>query len=95
MLTQSNPAPVTFLNSTGYMTTTQIRFILTVEDHVSTTGTNQRQIDDAIKRVFAKLHRLYVEYMLNPFGSLTGPITSPRFDLKVAECVSAYNRTIK
>ena len=78
------------------MTTTHIRFILTVEDHVSTTtGTNQKHIDEAIKRVFVKLHRLYVEYMLNPFWSLTGPITSPRFDLKVEECVSAYNRTIK
>jgi hypothetical protein len=86
--------PLKFGNgtSTGYMTTTQIKFLLTVEDD-STVG-DQRTVDETIKRLFVKLHRLYVEYTLNPFSPLTGAISSKKFDQKVKDCVTAYNRTL-
>jgi Sedlin, N-terminal conserved region len=74
------------------MTTTQIKFLLTVDDGAAVE--DQRTVDETIKRLFVKLHRLYVEYTLNPFSPLTGPIQSARFDHKVGYCVSAYNRTL-
>jgi hypothetical protein len=79
------------------MTTTHIRFLLAVDDHLSISphqGRDPPGADDAIKRLFAKLHRLYVEHVLNPFCSLTGPIRSATFDGKVQECVAAFNRSI-
>jgi Sedlin, N-terminal conserved region len=81
------------------MTTTQIRFVLVVEDHLASSsaaapGRDQRSVDDAIYRLFAKLHRLYVEHTLNPFAALSGPIQSPKLDRKVHECVTAFNRSI-
>lgn len=80
----------------GYMTTTQIRFVLVVEDHHASAapGRDQRSVDDAIYRLFVKLHRLYVEHTLNPFAALSGPIQSPKLDRKVHECVTAFNRSI-
>jgi Sedlin, N-terminal conserved region len=80
----------------GYMTTTQIRFVLVVEDHHASAapGRDQRSVDDAIFRLFVKLHRLYVEHTLNPFGALSGPIQSHKMDRKVHECVTAFNRSI-
>lgn len=79
----------------GYMTTTQIRFVLVVEDHhVSSSGREQRSVDDAIYRLLVKLHRLYVDHTLNPFGGLSGPIQSPRMDRRVRECVAAFNRSV-
>ena len=74
------------------MTTTQIKFLLTVEDDAAIG--DQRTVDETIKRLFVKLHRLYVEYTLNPFSPLTGPIESLRFDQKVGDCMLAYNRTL-
>jgi len=79
------------------MTTTQIRFLLTVEDSIAVTG-DQRGVDENIQRLLATLHELYVEYTLNPFsGALNGaaPIRSERFDRKVDECVSIFNRTAR
>lgn len=75
------------------MTTTQIKFLLTVQDHAAAIG-DQRNIDETIKRLLVKLHRLYVEYTLNPFSALNSPIQSTRFDAKVSDCVEAFNRTV-
>jgi Sedlin, N-terminal conserved region len=73
------------------MTTTHIKFLLTVEDHAF--PEDQRTVDETIKRLFVKLHHLYVEYTLNPFSQLSAPIVSSRFDTKAKELVTAYNRT--
>jgi Sedlin, N-terminal conserved region len=79
----------------GYMTTTQIKFLLTVEDDDTTAVADQRTVDETIKLLFVKLHRLYVEYTLNPFSPIAGgPIDSLRFDTKVRECILAFNRTL-
>lgn len=76
----------------GYQTTTQIKFLLTVEDDAGIG--DQRTVDETIKRLCIKLHRLYVEYTLNPFSPEMGPIESTRFTQKVSDCVHAYNRAL-
>jgi hypothetical protein len=79
------------------MTTTHIKFLITVEDTDATVAGDQRAVDETIKRLCVKLHRLYVEYILNPFSPLTGgqgSIESPRFDQKVKDCVMAYNQSL-
>ena len=76
----------------GYQTTTQVKFLLTVEDDAGIG--DQRTVDETIKRLCIKLHRLYVEYTLNPFSPISGPIASARFTQKVNDCVTAYNRAL-
>lgn len=80
------------LFSKGFMTTTEIRFLLAVEDHVNVMGDQQRAIDETIKHLLTQLHQLYVEYTLNPFSTLNGPIDSDHFDKKVEACVESFNR---
>jgi Sedlin, N-terminal conserved region len=80
------------------MTTTQVKFLLTVQDESTTLqgdrGGDQRTMDETLKHLFTKLHRQYVEYSLNPFAPLTGPICSTRFDRKITEWIAAYNRAV-
>lgn len=76
----------------GYQTTTQIKFLLTVEDDASIG--DQCTVDETIKRLCIKLHRLFVEYTLNPFSPISGPIESTRFTQKVQDCITAYNRAL-
>jgi Sedlin, N-terminal conserved region len=81
------------------MTTTQVKFLLTVQDESTTLqgdrgGGDQRTMDETLKHLFTKLHRQYVEYSLNPFAPLTGPICSTRFDRKITEWIVAYNRAV-
>jgi len=87
--------PVEDLRVYGYMTTTQIRFLLTVQDGSNniTDGSND-STNQSIQRLFVKLHKLYVEYTLNPFSELHGgPIRSKSFHNKVQQCIDSYNRT--
>lgn len=76
----------------GYMTTTQVKFLLTVQDEA--TMSDQKTMDETLKQLFIKLHRQYVEYSLNPFSSMTGPIVSSRFDQQISERIAAYNRAL-
>ena len=76
----------------GYQTTTQIKFLLTVEDDAGIG--DQKTVDETIKRLCIKLHRLYVEYTLNPFSPISRPLESARFTQKVNDCVTAYNRAL-
>jgi Sedlin, N-terminal conserved region len=73
------------------MTTTQIKFLLTVHDRAE--PSDQKSVDEGIKNLFVKMHRLYIEYLLNPFGPLNGTITSLRFDARLQELVTTYNRS--
>lgn len=82
--------PIEDMRVYGYMTTTQIKFLLTVEDDAA----YAMSADETIKRLFVKLHRFYVEYTLNPFSPFEGPIASERFDKKVRDCIVAYNHTM-
>jgi hypothetical protein len=89
------------------MTTTRVRFLLAVEDRWPAPsggggdvpsdgdGAEEEEDDDAaVRRLFAKLHRIYVEHTLNPFSAAAGPIRSPKFDCKVSETVAAFNRSV-
>jgi hypothetical protein len=72
-------------------------FLLVVEDDaLATFMTDQRVIDGSVQRLLMKIHRSYVEYILNPFTPLsaTGPIESIRFQQQVDECITSYNRTL-
>eukprot|EP00977_Amphora_coffeiformis_P009124 scaffold2069_cov187-Amphora_coffeaeformis.AAC.41 len=69
----------------GWMTTTQIKFLVAIQD---------AEIDGDIVGLLRKLHQIYVEYRLNPLGPLTGPIQSTRFDEKVRRTIEAYNRSV-
>ena len=76
------------------MTTTQIKFILTVYDDAVTMG-DQVSVDEAIKRLLAEIHRLYVDYSMNPFSDINAPISSARFDAQVKDCVEVYNKSFE
>lgn len=69
----------------GWMTTTQIKFLVAIQD---------AEIDGDIVGLLRRLHQTYVEYRLNPLGSLNGPIISKRFDEKVRQTVESYNRSV-
>lgn len=72
------------------MTTTQIIFVLVVQD----IGT---AMEDTIQRLCITLHRYYVEYILNPFTPITTStkmIESKQFHAKVQEYVDSYNDNI-
>lgn len=75
----------------GYMTTTQIKFIMVLYDDAR--NHDQKAVDDSIKRLFAEIHRLYVGHTLNPFSTVNAPISSTRFDSEVQTCVTAYNQS--
>ena len=68
----------------GWMTTTQIKFLVALQDN----GEDTKQNAAGLLR---QLHKLYVEYRLNPLGPLTGPIVSKRFDEKVRQTIEGYN----
>ena len=75
------------------MTTTQVKFIISVYDDAVITG-DQTAVDQMIKELFVEIHRLYVDYTLNPFSPVDGaPISSARFDRQVMDCVAAYNKS--
>ena len=75
---------------TGYMTTTQIIFLLVVQD-------NGTAMDETIKRLCITLHRYYVEYILNPFTPIstsTKTIESKQFHSKVQEYIESFNNNL-
>ena len=78
----------------GWMTTTQIKFIVAIQDTTTTTTNHNDNDNDVVVRLLRRLHALYVEYRLNPLGPLTGPIQSKRFDAKVQQTIQAYNRSV-
>jgi hypothetical protein len=54
----------------GYMTTTQIRFVLVVEDHHASaaSGRDQRSVDEAIYRLFVKLRGAHAKPVRRAVG---------------------------
>ena len=71
----------------GYMTTTHIKFLLTVRD-----GYAPQQ--DILQHLVAKMHAAYVGHVLNPFSVLHAPIVSLRFDQQMQTLVDAYNESV-
>jgi hypothetical protein len=66
------------------MTTTQIKFLLTVRDGYH----------EDIQKLFAKIHAIYVGHILNPFSPLNAPISSNRFDQQIQQTVNSYNESM-
>lgn len=78
----------------GYVTTTKIKIIVVVEDDEMISLSDQQAVDDRIKALLAKIHKHYVEYILNPFSKMGGRIESKRFHEKVDEDVEIFNRAL-
>ncbi|GAX13716.1 hypothetical protein FisN_2Hh538 [Fistulifera solaris] len=76
--------PVDDMRVYGYMTTTQIKFLLTVRDGYH----------EDIQKLFAKIHAIYVGHILNPFSPLNAPISSNRFDQQIQQTVNSYNESM-
>jgi hypothetical protein len=99
------------LSTEGYITTTQIIFLLVVQDDATFNATSTLEpqqtnnnpisnstnaLDVLIKQLFIKLHRIYVEYILNPFTPISlnnhsTTIESKQFNEKINQCIESYN----
>jgi hypothetical protein len=78
--------PCEDLNLYAWMTTTHIKFLVAVQD---------AELDGDVVGLLRRLHRVYVEYRLNPMIALTeGPIQSKRFDAQVQQTIEAFNQSI-
>lgn len=76
----------------GYVTTTQIKFLLNVYD-TALTREHLREADESVKELFGSIHRAYVGYVMNPFSPLHGSISSSRFDEELEHIVKQYNQS--
>lgn len=87
--------PVEDFRVYGYAMTTQMKIIVVVEDDEfipASLSEQQSTSDDRTKALMAKIHKHYIEYTLNPFSKLEGPIESETFKRKVGEEVERFNR---
>jgi hypothetical protein len=71
----------------GYVTSTNIKILAMVADSTEP----NRELH--LKTLFAKVHNLFVEYMLNPWSTLQTKIESKRFDEGIADAIKVYNET--
>jgi len=71
----------------GYSTSTNIKILAMVSDSTEP----NREVH--LKTLFAKVHNLFVEYMLNPWAGLQNKIDSRKFDAGVEDAVKVYNET--
>jgi hypothetical protein len=71
----------------GYVTPTNIKFLAMVSESTEPS----REVH--LKALFAKMHNLFVEYMLNPWSTLQNRIESKRFDDGIDEAIREYNVT--
>ena len=73
------------------MTTTQILFLVIVQDDTANNTDNNEQ--HLIQGLLANLHRLYIADLQNPFKHLSNPnITSQRFDQGVQKLIGSFNQ---
>ena len=82
--------PVEEMRVYGYVTTTKVKLLLTVEDDA--VPEMQQTVDIEIKVLLRKIHELYIEDLLNPFKDIGSKIVSKTFDEKVTKCISAFNQ---
>ena len=71
----------------GYVTSTNVKLLAMVAESMEP----NREVH--LKTLFAKVHNLFVEYMLNPWSTLQSKIKSNRFDEGVDEAIRVYNET--
>ncbi|KAL7489636.1 hypothetical protein ACHAW6_015324 [Cyclotella cf. meneghiniana] len=58
-------------------------------DPLPSASSSNREAD--LKHIFSRLHELYVQYTLNPFSKLRGPIRSRAFDGGILEMARSFN----
>ncbi len=75
----------------GYVTTSQIKLILVVEDEA--VPDIQKNVDEEIKALLGKIIDLYVTDLMNPFKAIETPIVSKRFEEGLQRYVAAFNQT--
>ena len=72
--------PTEDYNVYGYITNTQIKFVLVVDDNNDS---------KSIKNMFVQLHNHYVDMVMNPFYKTGGKITSQIFKEKVFNLIKS------
>lgn len=79
-------------NVYGYMTTTKIKFMASIEDS-DDNGRKHFARESGLKVLFGKMHKLYIEYRMNPFSQITDntKISSRKFDDGMAQLVKTFN----
>uniref|UniRef100_A0A7S2DWP0 Trafficking protein particle complex subunit 2-like protein n=1 Tax=Helicotheca tamesis TaxID=374047 RepID=A0A7S2DWP0_9STRA len=84
--------PVEELRVYGYIITTKIKFLIAIEDIFPPDQKQKQQArENEVKSLFANIHSLYVEHMLNPFSNIESTIESRKFDEGVKSFVDAFN----
>ena len=77
----------------GYVTTTKIKIVVALEDSFLPGTEHGKAHEMALKNLMIKIHRLYTEYIANPFTNLSAnSIKSSRFDNGVTANVNSFNR---
>lgn len=75
----------------GYVTTTQIKLVLVVEDEA--VPDIQKNVDEEIKSLLGKIHDLYIADLMNPFKPIGTRIVSQRFEEGLQKHVAVFNQT--
>jgi hypothetical protein len=87
--------PVEDMRVYGYVTTTKFKLMAVVEDIVTAKPIQTKVMEEELKQLLITVHKLLVEYFLNPFNKIDGnKISSPRFNKGVLDTVSQFNRTV-
>ena len=74
----------------GYLTNTNIKFVLITEDD----GPNNAVVSTEIQRLFGEIHELYVQEIMNPFNNINNTNKlSRKFDERIQEHVVNFNQT--
>jgi len=76
----------------GYMTTTKIKFMASIEDS-DDNGRKHFAREAGLKAMFGNMHKLYIEYRLNPFSIRDTKISSRKFDDGMTQLVNTFNKT--
>lgn len=78
----------------GYMTTTKIKLMASIEDS-GDNGSKHFAREAGLKALFGNMHKLYIEYRLNPFSKITDntKISSRKFDDGMTQLVNEFNNT--
>jgi len=76
----------------GYTTTTKIKFMASIEDS-DDNGRKHFARESGLKVLFGKMHKLYIEYRMNPFSQITDntKISSRKFDEGMTQLVKTFN----
>jgi len=75
----------------GHVTNTRTKIILVVEDEA--VPEIQKNVDEGIKLLLAKVHSLYVAEVMNPFKEIGSPLVSRKFRDEIKRSIASFNQT--